>query len=392
MKFDLSEEQQLLADSVQRFLERDYTFEKRKAVVASDAGYSPDAWKAIADLGLLALPIPTEHGGFGGTAVDVMPVMERFGGALVVEPYLSTLMCARMLCHPRPSGDARAGGDARGGGHPREGGDPILSAIAEGHLKLAFAHTEDGARYDLNHVAAKARRDGDGYVLDGVKRAVMHGPQADRLLISARTSGGIRDEAGISLFVVDAKAAGVQMSAYRTIDELRAADVALRNVRIPASSLVGTEGEAFEIIDDGVDYATALLCAEAVGAMKFANETTLDYLKTRKQFGVPIGHFQALQHRMVQMVIEAEQARSMASLACAGVANANRNARNAIVSAAKVRISAAARAVSQESVQLHGGMGMTEELKVSHAFRRLTAIRGAFGDEDTHLERMARAG
>src|SRR6478609_564894 len=172
MKFDLSEEQQLLADSVQRFLERDYTFEKRKAVVASDAGYSPDAWKAIADLGLLALPIPTEHGGFGGTAVDVMPVMERFGGALVVEPYLSTLMCARMV------------------GHPRAGGDPSLpAAIAEGAMKLAFAHTEDGARYDLSHVAATARREGDGYVLDGVKRVVMHGPQADRLVVSARTSG-----------------------------------------------------------------------------------------------------------------------------------------------------------------------------------------------------------
>ena len=171
MKFDLSEEQQLLADSVQRFLERDYTFEKRKAVVASDAGYSPDAWKAIADLGLLALPVPTDHGGFGGTAVDVMPVMERFGGALVVEPYLSTLMCARML---------------NSGTHPDLAAS--LAAVAEGQLKLAFAHTEDGARYDLNHVAATARLEGDGYVLDGVKRFAMHGPQADRLLISARTS------------------------------------------------------------------------------------------------------------------------------------------------------------------------------------------------------------
>jgi alkylation response protein AidB-like acyl-CoA dehydrogenase len=377
MKFDLSEEQQLLADSVQRFLERDYTFDKRKAIVASDAGYSPEAWKAIADLGLLALPIPTQHGGFGGTAVDLMPVMERFGGALVVEPYLSTLMCARMLCHPSA------------GGHPREGGDPI-SLIAEGALKLAFAHTEDGARYDLNHVATTARREGDGYVLDGVKRVVMHGPQSDRLLVSARTAGAVTDEAGISLFLVDVRTAGITLAAYRTIDELRAADVTLRGVRVPASAMVGAEGQAFAIIDDGVDYATALLCAEAVGAMKFANETTLDYLKTRKQFGVPIGHFQALQHRMVGMVIEAEQARSMASLACAAVAGEDRRARNAMVSAAKVRISAAARAVSQESVQLHGGMGMTEELKVSHAFRRLTAIRGAFGDEDTHLERMAR--
>ena len=380
MNFDLTEEQQLLADSVRRFVSQDYTFEKRKAILASDLGYSPGVWKTLAELGLLALPIPTEHGGFGGTAVDLMPVMEAFGEALVVEPYLSTVMCARMLgraCHPR-----------EGRGSIPE----MLAAVAEGSAILAFAQTEDGARYDLAHVAMKAKRMGDGYVLDGMKRVVLNAPQATRLLVSARTSGGTSDEHGISLFLVDPQAAGVTLTAYRTIDNLRAGDVAFHDVRVAADAIVGAVDEAFASIEDGAAYGSALLCAEAVGAMKHANEATLEYLKTRKQFGVPIGTFQALQHRMVDMVIEAEQARSMASLACTSIAApAASPDRGRAIAAAKIRVAEACERVSQESVQLHGGMGMTEELKVSHAFRRLTVMRQWLGDTDYHLGRYAGA-
>jgi len=375
MNFDLNEEQRLLADSVRRYVANEYSFEARKRIVSSEAGYSARAWASFAELGLLALPIPTEHGGFGGGAVDLLAVMEAFGEALVVEPYLSTILCARMV--------ARGGPDDLGKAH--------LPAVAEGSMKLAFAHTEDGARHDLQHVAMTAQPDGEGYVLDGVKRVVLHAPQADRVLVSARTAGATTDEEGISLFIVDPRTAGITMRGYRTIDEMRAADMIFRGARVPADALVGEDGGALELIDEGVDFGTALLCAEAVGAMKHANDATLEYLKTRKQFGVPIGSFQALQHRMVDMVISAEQARSMASLACATVDSERDAARRAhIVSAAKIRIADACRHVSQESVQLHGGMGMSEELKVSHTFRRLTMIAQQFGDADHHLERFAK--
>jgi alkylation response protein AidB-like acyl-CoA dehydrogenase len=292
----------------------------------------------------------------------------------VVEPYLSTVMCARMV-------DLGGPDDLR-----RE----ILPAVAEGAIKLAFAQTEDGARYDLDHVSTTAKPDGEGFILDGVKRVVLHAPQADRLLVSARTSGHATDRQGISLFVVDAKAAGIRMTAWRTIDELRGADIELRNVRVPAEAVVGEIGKAFELIEQGVDYGSALLCAEAVGAMKHANEATLEYLKTRKQFGVPIGTFQALQHRIVDLYIAQEQARSMACLACSKVDSAENPAdRIRAVSAAKIKIADNARQVSQEAVQLHGGMGMSEELKISHSFRRLTVLAQQYGDADHHLERFA---
>lgn len=374
MKFDLSEEQRLLADSIRRFLAAGYTFEARKSIVASEEGWSAAVWSQLAELGLLALPVPTEHDGFGGGAEDLVPAMEAFGEALVVEPYLATLLGARLV--------------ARGGSHALR--TEVLPAVAAGAVKLAFAHTEEGARYDLARVATRARREGGDYVLEGEKRVVLHAAQTDLLLVSARTSGQDSHAEGVSLFVVDAKAAGVSMRGFRTLDGLRGADVTLEKVRVAAGNLVGDEGGAHPLIEEAVDYATALLCAEAVGAMRFANETTLEYLKTRKQFGVPIGSFQALQHRMVDMVISAEQARSMAGLACATIDRGIEPAeRKRIISAAKIRVAEACRHVSQEAVQLHGGMGMSEELKVSHTFRRLTMIAQQFGDADHHLERFA---
>jgi len=376
VNFDYNEEQRLLAESVRRFVAQDYSFEARRQILDSAEGYSAAIWRTLADLGLLALPVPAALGGFGGGAVDMMSTMEAIGEGLVVEPYLSTVgLGTRMI--------------VQGGTEAQQAA--LLPAIAEGRLILAFGHTERDGRHDLSHVTLAARRPGDGFVLDGEKKVVLHAPSAGKLIVTARTSGARGDGRGVSLFLLETTLPGVEMTRYRTLDGIRAADVVLRNVAVPAAALLGPLDAGFEIAEEAVDFATALVCAEAVGAMKSANEATLEYLKTRKQFGVPIGSFQALQHRMVDMTISAEQARSMASLVCTRVdARPSAGERRRIVSAAKVRIADACRHVSQESVQLHGGMGMSEELKVSHTFRRLTTIAQQFGDADHHLERFAR--
>ncbi len=374
MNFDLTPEQQLLADSLRRFTANDYTFEARAKIVDSPKGWSEGVWAALAEMGVLGLPFPTEYDGFGGTAVDVMVVMDAIGEALIVEPYLATVGLGGQLV-------------ARGGSPAQQ--KRLLPAIAQGQCRMAFAHTEPGARYDLAQVGLRARRRGDGFVLDGDKRVVLHGAAADVLVVSARTAGEGIDPHGVSLFLVDRDAPGVTVKQYRTIDELRAADVNFSDVAVPRDALVGLEGAGLPLIEEVVDYATALLCAEAVGAIRYANDTTLEYLKTRQQFGVPIGSFQALQHRMVDMVISYEQARSMACLACVKVDTAAAAERRRAVSAAKIKVADSCRHVSQESVQLHGGMGMTEELKVSHTFRRLTMIAQTFGDAEHHLERFA---
>jgi alkylation response protein AidB-like acyl-CoA dehydrogenase len=377
MHFDYNEEQQLLADSVRRFVAQDYSFEARRKIVASAEGWSSGIWDTIAGIGLTGLPFSADYGGFGGSAVDMYSLMEAMGEGLVVEPYLSTVGLGAQFV-------------ARGGTEEQK--QRVLPAVVEGALKMAFAQSEDGARYQLAHVATRALRAGAGYVIDGVKRVVVHAPCADLLVVSARTSGGDSDKAGISLFLVDPKAPGVAMKACRTLDELRAADITFTGVAVGADALIGPEGEALALIEEVTDFATALVCAEAVGAMKYANDATLEYLKTRRQFGVPIGSFQALQHRMVDMVISYEQAKSMASLACARVDGEKDPAeRKRIVSAAKIKVADACRHISQEAVQLHGGMGMSEELKVSHTFRRLTIIAQQFGDADHHLERFAAA-
>jgi len=348
MNFDYNEEQQLLADSVRRYLAKSYDFEARKKIVAGK-GWSPEAWAQFAEMGLMGLPVSAEHGGFGGGAVDLMGVMEAFGEALVVEPYLPLVLAVRLLKHSE-----------------------LLSGVVEGKTKLALAHNEKGARFSLDAVKTRASKQGAGWMLDGEKAAVIGAPVADHLVVSAR------DDSGIALFLVDI--GKVSLQAYRTMDERLAADVVLRGTE--ARRIEGTR----KALEEAIDFGTALVCAEAVGAMKFACDTTLEYLKTRKQFGVPIGTFQALQHRMVEMFISLEQARSMACLA-ASRADAGGDPR--AVSGAKIKIADAARHVSQEAVQLHGGMGMTEELKVSHAFRRLTVLAREFGDADHHLARFA---
>lgn len=374
MNFDYTEEQQLLADTLRRFLATGYSFDARTKILASPSGWSEDVWAAFAEMGLLGVPFAEAHGGYGGSAVDVMIVMEAIGEGLVVEPYLATVGLGGQVV-------------ARGGSPAQQ--QRILPGLVQGKLKLAVALTEREARYDLHRVATRARRAGDGWVLDGDKRAVLHGGCADLLVVPARTAGADADPRGIGLFLIERGAPGLGLTDFRTLDNLRVADLRLSGVRVPADGLVGGEAGGLDLLEEVVDYATALVCAEAVGAMRYANEATLDYLKTRRQFGVPIGSFQALQHRMVDMTISHEQARSMACLACVKVDSADPAERRRVVSAAKVKIADACRHVSQEAVQLHGGMGMTEELKVSHTFRRLTSIAQAFGDADHHLERFA---
>ena len=352
MNFDYNEEQQLLADSVRRYLAKSYDFEARRKIVAGE-GWSADAWKQFAEMGLMGLPLSTDHGGFGGGAVDLMGVMEAFGDALVVEPYLPLVLAARAI--------ERGAKDSA-----------VLPAVVEGRAKLAFAHSEKGARYALEAVQVRAKNNR----LSGEKSAVIGAPTADQLVVSAR------GEDGVALYVVER--AATEVKAYRTIDERLAGDVVLREAQ--AQKLAG--GAA--LLEETVDFASALLCAEAVGGLQFACDTTLEYLKTRKQFGVPIGTFQALQHRIVDMYVSLEQARSMACLA-ASKADAASDARERAraISAAKIKVADAARHVSQEAVQLHGGMGMSEELKVSHTFRRLTVLAREYGDVDHHLARYA---
>ena len=372
MNFDYNEEQQLLAESVRRFLSKEYDFEKRRKLVASADGWSPQIYAQLAEMGVTGIPFSTEYGGFGGGTVDLMGVMEAFGDALLVEPYLPTVGLAAQLI-------ARAGSDAQK--------KSILPGVVAGKAILAFAHSEKGARYNPARVQAKAVRSGNGWELSGDKCVVLGAPMAQTLVVSART------DKGVSLFLVNRDAPGVSLKTYRTVDEMRAADVRMKSVKVGADALLGADGAAVPVIEEATDFATALICSEAVGAMKFACDTTLEYLKTRKQFGVPIGTFQALQHRIVDMYISYEQARSMACLAGSkadSAADPRERARS--VSAAKIKIADACRHVSQESIQLHGGMGMSEELKVSHTFRRLTMIAQQFGDADHHLARFAALG
>lgn len=372
MNFEYSDEQQQLADSLAKYLSSQYDFDKRKSIIQSAAGYSPEVWAAFAEMGLTAIALPEADGGFGGGAVDLMAAMEACGEALVVEPLLDNVGLGGRLVSRLGTPAQRAA---------------LLPGLIDGTRRLAFAYLEAGRRYDAAPQATTARAADGGWVLDGAKCVVVGAPLAQQLIVSARTG------AGASLFVVDADAQGVSLNPSRTVDGQRVADVTLAGVRVGADALLGADGAAQPAIDEALDFATALLCAEAVGAMSYANTATLEYMKTRKQFGVAIASFQVLQHRIVECVITTDFARSMAILAASAVDQGGSAAERArAVSAAKVKIADAARQVSQESVQLHGGMGMTEELKISHTFRRLTMIAQRFGDADHHLERYAALG
>ena len=375
MDFTLSDEQKLLKDSVDRFVAEKYGLDVRRALVASEDGFGRENWKTFAELGWLAIPFAEASGGLGGGPIEVMVLMEAFGRGLVVEPFISTILTGASL--------VEALGD-------KEQKVAILPNVIQGKKLITFAHVEPQARFTLSDIMTTATADGGGYRISGHKAVVFGGDSANHLIVSARTSGDQRDENGISLFLVDAEAEGVTRRSYGTVDGLRAADVALKDVLVGPEALLGEEGDTFAAIESVVDRATAAVCAEAVGVMDSLHEQTLEYLNTREQFGVKLGKFQALQHRSVDMFVACQEARTMTYVATLSL-DKPRTERIRAVSAAKSHSGRAGRLVGQEAVQLHGGMGMTDELAVGHYFKRLTMIDTLFGNMDHHLERFAAA-
>lgn len=376
MDFDLSEEQRLLKDSVEGLLADSYDFEQRKKYAQEKTGWSKAVWGKLAEQGLLGLPFSENDGGFGGGPVETMIVMEALGRALVLEPYLATVVL--------------------GGGILRHGGSDAqkqkyLPSIIDGSKTLAFAQLEKDSRYDLGDVTTTAKKKGDGWVIDGEKFVVLNGNAADTLIVSARTKGGQTDRSGIGLFLVPADAKGVRVKSYPTQDSQHAADITFSGVEVGADAVIGNPENALPLIERVVDEARIAMCAEAVGAMDESLKTTVEYIKTRKQFGVAIGTFQTLQHRAADMFVFLEQARSMAMLA-AMATDFDDKERAKAVAAAKVQIGKSLKFVGQQSIQLHGGIGMTMEAKIGHYFKRLTMIESTFGDTDYHLRRVAEAG
>ena len=365
MDFNFTEEQQQLADALRRYLDKNYGFEARQAIVKTPAGVSSEHWKAFVELGLTALPVPGEQGGFDGAPFDMLVVMQELGRSLVIEPYWATVVGVEALKLAGSSTAENAG---------------LLERVASGEVKLAVAFHEPEARYDLFSLETQAKETGDGFALTGVKSVVQHGAQADYWIVAARLAGEV------ALFVVARDAKGVEVSDYRTIDGQRAATLTFKDARARRLGDAHTGAATWERV---ADYATFLLCAEAVGAMDALNHASVEYTKTRQQFGVPIARFQALQHRMAEMLIHAEQARSLTYLAAARYSSESPDERRRAISAAKARVGQAARFIGQQAVQLHGGMGVTNEVAAAHLFKRLAIIETTLGDVDHHLARFA---
>jgi len=368
----LTEEQRLLKESLERFRQQDYAFEKRKTLLAELGAKNDPIWTQFAELGWLAATLPEEHGGLGGSHADLALLMEQFGRGLVTSPFVPTIVLGGTILR-------LAANDAQK--------KAILPGVAEGRIKLALAYLEPPAQPDPAIVATRARRDGDGFVIAGDKVAALYGNVAAYLLVSARTSGDVGDRHGISLFLVPADAQGLAVSAYRTHDDGWAADLRFDQVRVAADALIGSADSALETLEAVLDAGAASICAEAVGAMWCLHDMTLDYLKVRKQFGAAIGSFQAIQHRMVNTYMKCQLAQSMALAGMAALDAADPVTRSRAVSAAKVQVGRAARHVGEEAIQLHGGIAMTDEYAAGHYFKRLTMIRLMFGDEEYHLRR-----
>jgi pimeloyl-CoA dehydrogenase small subunit len=374
MDFDLSEEQRLLKESVDGLLKNSYDFDQRKKYGAEKGGWSKAVWGKLAEQGLLGLPFSEEDGGFGAGAVETMIVMEALGRALVLEPYLATVVL--------------------GGGFLRRGGSVAQKAahipgIIDGSKTLAFAQLEKNSRYDLGDVSTTAKKKGDGWVIDGEKFVVLNGEAADTLVVTARTKGAQTDRNGIGVFLVPRDAKGVSVKGYPTQDGMHAADITFTGVEVGADAAIGDPENGLPLIERVVDDARIAMCAEAVGAMDESLKLTVEYLKTRKQFGVPIGSFQTLQHRASDMFVMLEQARSMAMLATMAGDFDNAKERATSVAAAKVQVGKSSKFVGQQSIQLHGGIGMTMEASIGHYFKRLSIIENTFGDTDYHLQRVA---
>jgi alkylation response protein AidB-like acyl-CoA dehydrogenase len=374
MNFEFSEEQQQLHDTIERYLTEQYKFDKFRAISASPAGWDKAAWTGLAELGALAINVPTAQGGLGFGALETLAMMGACGRSLLLEPVLSSAVIATAVLRPFTA-DAKSA--------------ELLSKMAAGDAIAVLAHFEPDSRFETQWVGTRAQPVGDAYRLDGHKAVVMHAAAADTLLISARTSGESGDAQGVSLFRVPRETKGVTLDDYPTVDGQHAAEVYLKAVEVPASSRLGGDGTALPAIEAALDIGLAALCAEAVGIMQALVDATIAYVQTRQQFGVAIGHFQALQHRIADMLIHLEQARSMSYLAAMRCTDENIPERRRAMSAAKVVIGQSSRFIGQQAVQLHGGMGMTDELVVSHWFKRLTSAELMFGDSDTHLQRFA---
>ena len=374
MDFDLSEEQRLLKESVDGLLTDAYEFEQRKKYMKEKGGWSKAIWSKLAEQGLLGLPFAEDDGGFGAGAVETMIVMEALGKALVLEPYLATVVI--------------------GGGFLRHGASPAqkqahIPGIIDGSKTFAFAQLEKNSRYDLNDVATTAKKKGDGWVIDGEKFVVINGENADTLIVTARTKGGQRDKSGIGVFLVPAGAKGVTRKGYPTQDGLLAADITFTGVEVGSDAAIGDPDGGLPLIERVVDDARTALCAEAVGLMDESLKTTVEYLKTRKQFGVAIGTFQSLQHRAADMFVALEQARSMSMFATMAADFDNAKERASAIAAAKVQVGKSGKFIGQQAIQLHGGIGMTMEAKIGHYFKRLTMIENTFGDTEYHLRSVS---
>ncbi|MBU2533182.1 MAG: acyl-CoA dehydrogenase family protein [Alphaproteobacteria bacterium] len=370
MHFELSDERRMLADTARRFIADRYDIKTRHANAARDEGFNRETWAALADLGLIGALLPPEVGGFGGAGEDIAVVFESLGQGLVVEPFLATgILGAQPI--------ALAGSDAQ---------KALLEEVIAGNLLLALAHGEPDSRYETARVSTRAERSGDGWKINGSKAVVLNGDSADKLVVSARTSGDTTDTGGISLFLVDATAAGVARRGYGNVDGGHAAEVTLKDVTVGADALIGQEGAGFETIEATYARGVIALAAESFGALEVARDMTLEYLKTRKQFGRTLGTFQALQHRMVDLCIEIEQVRSAILLAISTL-DADRRTRELNVSAAKNLLGRVNRLVAEETIQLHGGMAMTWEYPLGHYAKRLTMIDHQLGDTDYHLQR-----
>ncbi|WP_312511833.1 acyl-CoA dehydrogenase family protein [Massilia sp.] len=375
MNFEHTEERRMLADSLNRFIAEQYGIEKRNHVAASSQGFSPEKWQQFAELGVVGALLREEDGGFGGAGFDIAVVFEALGRGLVIEPLLGSAVLAAEAISAAGSDEQKA----------------VLGQIAEASIVASFAHDEPNTHYELPRVATAARRDGDGWVLDGAKAVVLNAEHAQVFVVSARTSGAIGDESGISLFLVPADAAGLSVVGTPTMDGGRVGELTFNSIRLDAGALLGAEGQGYPVLERAVGRGILALCAEALGAMEAAKEATLDYLRTRKQFGVPIGSFQALQHRMADLLLEIEQARS-AVINAASSLDADRMTRERALSSAKYSIGRIGTLVAEECIQLHGGIGMTWELPMAHFAKRLVMIDHQLGDEDHHLERYIALG
>jgi len=371
MDFTFNDEQTLIQSQVEQFIQKDYEWETRQSLIKSDTGFSATHWKTFAELGWLGISLSEEVGGFGGSAIETMIIMEEFGKGLVLEPFLETVvMCASLI-------------DTVGSEEQKQ---EILAGLSEGDLQMALAYAEPQSRFNLADVMTEAKLEGENYILNGFKSVVMNGPNAHKLIVSARTSGNQRDKKGISLFLIDANATGLSTRDYQTVDNRRASEVTLENISVNQSALIGTLDEGFVILDESIDRAILAISAEAIGAMEVLYKTTVEYSKTREQFGTPIGKFQVLQHRMVDMFMEYEQCKSLLYMATMKHNESADDAKKSI-SGLKYQVGNAAKFIGQQAVQLHGGMGVTDELNVGHYFKRLTTIGTIFGNSDYHLKK-----